>query len=334
MNLSDFDFNLPEELIAQTPLKNRSDSKLLVFDNDITDTNFSNITQFINKNDLLILNDTKVIPARIFAKKTTGGKLEIMIERIVDNNNIIAMIKASKPLKSDDLILFENGVKWQVINKDNSMYHLKSLNDIDVFDFLDNFGHIPLPPYIKREDNKNDKNRYQTVFAKNLGAVAAPTAGLHFNSELLEKFKHQFITLHVGAGTFQPVRSENIKEHKMHYEHYHIPQKTIDAIKKTKENGGRIIAVGTTSMRALESAYALKEIKRENETNIFIYPGFEFKVVDLLITNFHLPKSSLLMLVSAFIGLENMHKIYQHAIKNNYRFFSYGDVMLLKKSLA
>jgi S-adenosylmethionine:tRNA ribosyltransferase-isomerase len=338
MKLSDFDFELPENLIAQQPLENRSDSKLLVPQTkaQFIDDYFKNISKFLKPNDLLILNDTKVIPARLFAKKITGGKLEIMIERVTSNDNIVAMIKASKSLKPDDLIVFEGGVEWQVIAKNDSMYQLKCLSTIDILDFLEKHGHIPLPPYIKREDNKNDKTRYQTVFAKNLGAVAAPTAGLHFDKELLKSLKstninYSFITLHVGAGTFQPVRVDDIENHKMHFERYQIPAETIKQIEQTKKNNGRIIAVGTTVMRALETCYKNDDLILQTDTNIFIKPSFEFNIADCLITNFHLPKSSLLMLVSAFIGLDEMHQTYQHAIEQKYRFFSYGDAMFLEK---
>lgn len=336
MKLNDFDFELPEKLIAQQPLKNRADSKLLVPQKSgFNDSFFKNIADFLKPNDLLVLNDTKVIPARLFAKKATGGKLEIMIERVVSQDNIMAMIKASKSLKAGDLIFFDNGVKWQVLAKKDSMYQLKCLSDVDIFDFLEKFGRMPLPPYIKRKDNQNDKSRYQTVFAKNLGAVAAPTAGLHFDKELLETLakkdiNHSFITLHIGAGTFQPVRIENIQDHIMHHERYQISDETIAKIKQTKKNHGRIIAVGTTVVRALETAFKNTELQLQGDTNIFITPGFQFNIINALITNFHLPKSSLLMLVSAFIGFEEMHQTYQYAITQKYRFFSYGDAMFLE----
>jgi S-adenosylmethionine:tRNA ribosyltransferase-isomerase len=282
------------------------------------------------------MNNTRVIPARLFGHKESGGKVEIMIERLLNDRQVLAMIKASRAPQIDSFITLENGEKAQVVSKENGFYTLDFLTD-SLLDLLDNVGHIPLPPYIERGDEQADLERYQTVFAKEDGAVAAPTAGLHFDDELLSSLKekginHCFVTLHVGAGTFQPVKVDEITDHKMHSEYFEIDQITVDQINQTKKNGGRVIAVGTTAVRSIESAAksgALKATKEE--TDIFIYPGYEFKIVDMLITNFHLPKSSLLMLVSAFIGRERMMEIYQHAIENKYRFFSYGDAMLLER---
>lgn len=336
MLLSDFDFNLPNELIAQHPPKKRTDSNLLVAQSTIIDTKFHKIEDFISPGDLLVMNNTRVIPARLFGHKESGGKVEIMIERLLNDHQVLAMMKTSRAPKIDSFITIENGEKAQVISKKNGFYTLNFITN-SLLDLLDNVGHIPLPPYIERGDEQADLERYQTVFAKHEGAVAAPTAGLHFDDELLLSLKtkgvdHCFVTLHVGAGTFQPVKADKITDHKMHSEYFEIDQITVDKINQTKSNGGRIIAVGTTAVRSVESAAksgTLKAIK--GETDIFIYPGYEFKIVDKLITNFHLPKSSLLMLVSAFIGRERMMEIYQHAIKNKYRFFSYGDAMLLER---
>ncbi|BAS68288.1 tRNA preQ1(34) S-adenosylmethionine ribosyltransferase-isomerase QueA [Bathymodiolus septemdierum thioautotrophic gill symbiont] len=337
MKLSDFDFDLPKALIAQSPPENRTSSRLLIPQLNIIDTIFSNIGDFIKEGDLLVLNNTKVIPARLFGHKESGGKVEIMIERLLSDCQALAMIKASRAPKVGSHIILENQVQATILQKGEGFYTLEFATD-SLLNLLDKVGHIPLPPYIERADNAQDLSRYQTVFAQKEGAVAAPTAGLHFDDALLTSLKNQgvnsaFVTLHVGAGTFQPVKTNEIEDHHMHSEYYELPQQTVDKITKAKANGGRIIAVGTTAVRSLESAArhgALKQ--RQEETDIFIYPGYQFQVVDAMITNFHLPKSSLLMLVSAFIGRERMMEIYQHAIKGKYRFFSYGDAMLLERN--
>ncbi|SFV89181.1 S-adenosylmethionine:tRNA ribosyltransferase-isomerase [hydrothermal vent metagenome] len=336
MKLSNFDFDLPKSLIAQSPPENRTDSRLLVPKSPIIDTFFRNIGDFFHQGDLLVMNNTKVIPARLFGHKESGGKVEIMIERLLNDKQVLSMIKASRAPQIGSKIVLENEETATVLDKENGFYTLKFATD-SLLDLLDNVGHIPLPPYIERADNEQDSSRYQTVFAKTDGAVAAPTAGLHFDDELLSSLKAQgidsaFVTLHVGAGTFQPVKTDNIKDHIMHSEYYEVPQATVDKITQTKANGGRIIAVGTTAVRSLESAARDGKLKETRaETDIFIYPGYEFQIVDTMITNFHLPKSSLLMLVSAFIGRERMLEIYQHAITEKYRFFSYGDAMLLER---
>ena len=336
MKLTDFDFDLPKSLIAQSPPENRTDSRLLVPQSTIIDSFFHNISSYIKPGDLLVMNNTRVIPARLFGRKASGGKVEIMIERLLNDRQVLAMVKASRAPQIDSYITLENGDKTKVISKENGFYTLSFETD-SLLDLLDSVGHIPLPPYIERSDEKADLERYQTVFAKHEGAVAAPTAGLHFDDELLSSLKekgvnHCFVTLHVGAGTFQPVKADKITDHKMHSEYFEICQTTVDQIKQTKENGGRIIAVGTTAVRSIESAAKSGLlVATKEETDIFIYPGYEFKIVDMLITNFHLPKSSLLMLVSAFIGRDKMMDIYQHAIENKYRFFSYGDAMLLER---
>ena len=337
MRLSDFEFDLPKSLIAQQPPTRRDSSRLLVAQSKIIDTFFSQIDNFIQSGDLLVMNNTRVIPARLLANKTTGGKVEIMIERLLSKSQALAMIRSSRAPKIGSYMVLENGVNTRILDKKNNFYTLE-FTDQSLFDLLDNVGHIPLPPYIKRADSKIDLERYQTVYAKPRGSVAAPTAGLHFDKALLMSLEqkgtqHCFVTLHIGSGTFQPVKVENITQHKMHSEYFEISQSTVDKINQTKMNGGRIIAVGTTAVRVLESSIKNGVLSAQNgETDIFIYPNYEFKVVDKMITNFHLPKSSLLMLVSAFIGHKRMLEIYQHAIEKHYRFFSYGDAMLLERA--
>ena len=336
MKLSDFDFELPESLIAQHPSHKRTDSRLLVRGHEIVDSHFADLGLFLKPKDLLILNDTRVIPARLFGNKESGGKVEVLIERLINEREARAMIKSSRSPQLGSYILLENDSRFQVTAKNDGMYNINCKTG-SVLETLNEIGHMPLPPYIDRDDSKEDAKRYQTVYAKNDGAVAAPTAGLHFDDELLSNLKrqginHAFVTLHVGAGTFQPVKVDHITAHKMHSEQYEIDPKTVDKIKHTKASGGRIVAVGTTAVRTLESASTGGELKsQKGDTDIFIYPGFNFQLVDAMITNFHLPKSSLLMLVSAFIGFEEMHQTYQHAINKEYRFFSYGDAMLLER---
>ena len=343
MKISDFDFELPQAAIAQTPTSKRSRSKLLEMDSQgrIEDSFFYEIINKVHSGDVLILNNTKVIPARLHGSKAeTGGKVELLLERIVDQNTVLAQIKASNALKNNQIIKLAEGYKMQVVNKNEDLYLLKTLNfDQDVTKTLDKIGQTPLPPYITESDKKTDKNRYQTVYAKEQGAVAAPTAGLHFDEELLEQIKTKgvtiaFITLHVGAGTFKPVATDSITEHKMHDEYIEISAETARIINKAKQEGRRIIATGTTSLRAIE-AVAKKNngqlTEHKGMTNLFIYPGFKFNIIDVLITNFHLPKSTLLLLVSAFTQKEAILQAYKHALDNQYRFFSYGDAMLLHK---
>lgn len=346
MNINDFNFYLPPELIAQYPLSERALSRLLCLDKkngSIQHKSFKDLPDLLLPNDLLIFNDTKVIPARMYGKKSTGGKIEILIEKIIDTKTAWAKIKSSKKVENGANLLFENAIKIEVIEKPHELYKVYLHHEKSFLEVLTKYGHIPLPPYIKRIDNLSDKERYQTVFAKYEGAVAAPTASLHFDNELIAKIKAKnnieiaFVTLHVGAGTFAPVRTENILEHKMHSEYMEITAETCEKIIQTKQNGGRIIAVGTTSVRSLETAanLALKDNNNSfikpfsGETDIFIYPGYKFLCVDAMITNFHLPKSTLLMLVSAFAGREKILHAYQEAIKIKYRFFSYGDAMLI-----
>jgi len=338
MKLSDFDFDLPNALIAQYPSEKRTDSRLLVVQDDFINATFSQLGEFLKPKDLLILNDTKVIPARLFGRKESGGKVEILVERLINDFEALVMIKASRAPKIGSYIVLENDKQVKVLDKASGLYKL-SFGSNSILTLLNEIGHVPLPPYIERIDGKEDLVRYQTVYAKNDGAVAAPTAGLHFDEVLLSKLNsdgidHAFVTLHVGAGTFQPVKVEDIKDHQMHSEYFEVCQETVDKIVTTKANGGRIVAVGTTAVRTLESiALQGKLSSTKGDTDIFIYPGFEFRLVDAMITNFHLPKSSLLMLVSAFIGIEKMFQIYQYAIEEKYRFFSYGDAMLLEKTL-
>lgn len=339
MNIDDFNYNLPENLIAQSPLKERRDSRLLIINptkQTLQDSFFKQFTSHISSNDLVIFNDTKVIKARLFGKKLTGGKVELLIERILDNTNATALIKTSKTIKSGMEVMIDKGVYLKIISRKNNLFHIR-LNKGSFEKLLKSYGHIPLPPYIQREDEEQDMIRYQTIYAKNEGAVAAPTAGLHFSQSDFKELNKKnittaFLTLHVGSGTFQPVKVSDINDHIMHEEVYYLDANIIDAIAKTKAKGGRIIAIGTTVLRALESAFAEEVIKKDyNVTKIFIKPGFKFKVVDALFTNFHLPKSTLLMLISAFAGSKFTKKAYNHAIEKKYRFFSYGDAMFIEQ---
>lgn len=337
MQLSDFNYDLPPELIAQHPLANRSDSRLLeVAADGLRDRAFIDISEITKPGDLFIFNDTKVIPARLYGQKDTGGQVELLIERITGENRAWVQIRASKPPKVGSQIRIQNKsgehMVVDVIQRQDRFYEI-ALNQ-NVLDMLDRFGELPLPHYITHQAGQDDAERYQTVLASNPGAVAAPTAGLHFDDLILGRLanngvKRATITLHVGAGTFTPVHSEDLSQHQMHYEWYSIPEKTIEAIQETKRSGGRVIAVGTTSLRTLES-YALNQ-QLTGDTNLFITPGFQFQIVDALVTNFHLPKSTLLMLVSAFSGMEAIRAAYQHAIAERYRFFSYGDAMFLNR---
>jgi len=342
--LSHYDFDLPKELIAQHPTTNRSDSKLLdARTTKPVDRVFKQLPELLKSGDLLIFNDTQVIKARLFGEKISGGRLELLIERVLPKSNedssylVAAHMRVSKKPRNGDTLLMEGGFKAKLIgrwpNEDGPLYLLSF--EQEPFTLMQKFGHVPLPPYVEHVDDLDDQQRYQSIFAKHPGAVAAPTASLHFDTELIESLQIKGInnarlTLHIGAGTFQPVKTEKISEHIMHSEWYSIPDDTINAINKCKQNGGRVIAVGTTSVRSLES-WAVSNIP-SGETNIFIRPGFKFKVVDLMITNFHLPKSTLLMLVSAFTSHSHVFDLYAHAIEKKYRFFSYGDAMLLERS--
>ena len=339
MKKSDFNYDLPDALIAQKPLPTRVASRLLCLDKDtakLADRQFSNFIDLIHPNDLLVFNDTKVIPARLFGKKATGGKIEILIERLVDDYHAIAHVRASKAPKAGTLLTLDKGYQCYVEGREDDLFQLVFV-DVPISLVLDDIGHIPLPPYITRADDEADLTRYQTVFAKAAGAVAAPTAGLHFDEATMANLQARgiattFVTLHVGSGTFLPVRVENLSEHLMHKEYYEVSTATVEAVRLARERGGRVIAIGTTAVRALESASCSGELQAGcGDTALFITPGYVFKSVDAMLTNFHLPESTLLMLVSAFAGYDAVMNAYQHAIKQAYRFFSYGDAMFLSR---
>ena len=341
MLIEEFDFDLPQHLIAQTPLQKRDSSRLLILNKNtksFSDKKFTDFVDLLNTNDLLIFNDTRVIKARLFGKKITGGKVEIMIERILDNHHALAHLKTSKKIFDGTIFEINEDVSVKVVRKENDLFYIEFNSNLSSYDILEKYGHIPLPPYIERSADKSDENRYQTIYAKESGAVAAPTAGLHFTNEIFKalndkKIKYTFLTLHVGAGTFQPVRENDLDRHQMHSESFNVPDKTIQMIDDAKSKNGRIIAIGTTVLRALESKFSEETIQSGfKETSIFIKPGYTFKIVDALLTNFHLPKSTLFILVSAFSGSDTMKKLYQHAIKNEYRFFSYGDATFIERS--
>jgi S-adenosylmethionine:tRNA ribosyltransferase-isomerase len=336
MKTEDFYFDLPQELIAQYPLPNRSDSRLLSYNrqqNSYEHFQFHQLPNLLEAGDLLVMNNSKVIPARFYGKKESGGRVEFLLERIQDDNHFLAHIKASKSPKPGSIIYLNRNWMVRVESKIDDLYHCCALGDLEIM--LQEIGHIPLPPYITREDETLDTSRYQTVYALHQGSVAAPTAGLHFDEFILDALKNKgielaYLTLHVGAGTFRPVRCEQIKDHKMHSEYFTIDNALCESVAKAKAAGKKIIAVGTTALRSLESA-ALEGSLRpcKKETNIFIYPGYQFQICNGLITNFHLPESTLLMLVSAFIGHKEAMALYQEAISQKYRFFSYGDASLL-----
>lgn len=337
MKLTDFDYPLPKELIATTPLENRSQSRLLIVKNPVEDCLFDQIINYINPEDLLVMNNTRVVKARMFGCKTSGGKVEILLERIYDQYNFVGHIKTSKAVKLGMEVILPNQLLVTVVKRlEGGLFQFTTNEPVDLYSYLEKYGNLPLPPYMGRQAEQIDEKRYQTVYAKYNGSVAAPTAGLHFTSELLAEIqakgtKLAHITLHIGSGTFKPVNVENIAEHKMHSETYNVTQESIDLIKSAKANGGKIICVGTTSLRTLETIASRGLYAQSGETDIFITPGFKFKLADKLITNFHLPKSTLLMLVTAFAGKLEIDAAYQHAINNKYRFFSYGDAMLLKR---
>ncbi len=334
--LSDYDYNLPKELIAKYPVEPRDQCKLMVLDRykkTIKHKIFKDIKNYLEEGDLLVLNDTKVIPARLIGKKETGAKIEVFLLNPLEKENIWSvLIRNLKRLKVGNKIIFGKDFYAKLIEKDKDGKAVIEFFTENLKEKINKYGQIPLPPYIEREPEEKDKNLYQTVFAKKEGAVAAPTAGLHFTKELLQELEEKgvktaYITLHVGIGTFKPITTEDITKHKMHEEFYQIPKTTIDLIKETKEKGRNIVAVGTTVVRTLETF--ARNNKAEGFSNLFIYPPFEFKLVDKLITNFHLPKSSLLLLVSAFADREFILKAYKEAVKKRYRFFSYGDAMLI-----
>ena len=360
MKVSDFHFDLPNELIARFPATERTSSRLLYLEADsgedarLQHLKFKDLLDKVSPGDLMVFNNTRVIPARIFGQKETGGKVEILVERILGEQEVLAHVKASKSPKPGTLLLFKgiaststgSELKAHVVGREGDLFRLQFESQTPILEWLDKIGHMPLPPYIDREDESLDTDRYQTVYAESAGAVAAPTAGLHFDQEFLQQLEAKgvetaFVTLHVGAGTFQSIRVENIEQHEMHSEWLQVPQSVVDQVNTTKARGGRVIAVGTTSVRCLETAASEKVSEDgenlssydlstyEGETDIFIYPGYEFKVVDAMLTNFHLPGSTLIMLVSAFAGKNNILNAYREAINEQYRFFSYGDAMFI-----
>ena len=345
MLVSDFQFDLPDELIARYPMPERSASRLLMLDGNTGDTKqgqFRDILDLLQPGDLLVFNNTRVIPARMFGQKASGGKLEILVERILDDHSVLAHVRASKAPKAGTQILLDKGYSAEMVARHDALFELHFAGDLPVLDILNQIGHMPLPPYIDRPDENSDKERYQTVYNERPGAVAAPTAGLHFDEPLLAALREKgvdfaYVTLHVGAGTFQPVRVERLEDHQMHSEYAEVSADVIAKINATRERGGRVVAVGTTSVRSLETAAqaSLKAGKPLSpffgDTSIFIYPGYQYQLVDALITNFHLPGSTLIMLVSAFAGYENVMRAYQEAVTSGYRFFSYGDAMFITR---
>ncbi|GLX79692.1 S-adenosylmethionine:tRNA ribosyltransferase-isomerase [Thalassotalea insulae] len=345
MRVADFAFDLPEELIARYPKENRTASRLMTLDGNsgtLGNGHFTDILAQINAGDLLIFNNTRVIPARMFGQKASGGKIEVLVERLLDDKRFLAHIRASKAPKAGSELILEGKIKATMIARHDALFELEIDAEQNILTVLEEIGHMPLPPYIDRPDEDSDKERYQTVYNEKPGAVAAPTAGLHFDDALLAKIKAKganlaFVTLHVGAGTFQPVRVENINDHIMHAEYVEVPESVVEQIQQTKASGGRVIAVGTTSVRSIESAAQAAKAKGQElqafygDTDIFITPGYQFQIIDALVTNFHLSESTLLMLVSAFAGYDNIMAAYQHAVAEKYRFFSYGDAMFLTR---
>jgi S-adenosylmethionine:tRNA ribosyltransferase-isomerase len=341
--LDDFDYPLPPELIAQAPLPERSASRLLHLQGTaLADRRFADLPQLLAPGDLLVMNDTRVIHARLFGAKESGGQVEVLVERPLAGTEVLAQVRASKTPRPGSRLRLEGAFDVEVLGREGEFYRLRFPED--PLPLLERHGRLPLPPYIERAAGDPDESRYQTVFARAQGSVAAPTAGLHFDEALLAALADRGIgtarlTLHVGAGTFQPVRVQNLAEHRMHRERYYLPAETVAAIAACRARGGRVVAVGTTTLRTLESAALLDRLSGElraggGETDIFITPGFRFRVADLLVTNFHLPKSTLLMLVSAFAGFEPIRAAYRHAIAQRYRFFSYGDAMLLHRQAS
>ena len=336
MEIKDFQFSVPKHLIAQNPLEERDTSRLLhVQDTRLKDHQFTDLKNLLRENDLLILNNTRVVKARLLGRKKSGGRVEILFERSIDESTFIGQIKFSGKLRPGSELIVGNNEDLEVLERQGHFFLLRS--DKPIMEILDNSGSVPLPPYIKRDSMPVDEKRYQTIFASESGAVAAPTAGLHFTDSLLEEISSNgidigYLTLHVGAGTFMPLREEQLETKKLHKEQFMIDRILCKKIDKAKSNQGRIIAVGTTVVRALESIAQQGRIEAfQGETDIFITPGFEFKVIDAMVTNFHLPESSLIMLVSAFAGTQTILKSYQHAINSDYRFYSYGDAMFLEK---
>jgi len=340
MRKSDFHYSLPRDLIAQYPASPRTASRLLALDGaggGLRDLRFTDLPALLRAGDLLVFNDTRVIPARLFGHKDSGGRIEVLVERILDTHRVLAQLRASKPPKPGQKLTLEGNVTMTVQQREGEFYVLAFEMDTPVTEILERIGHVPLPPYIERADNASDSERYQTVYAHHPGAVAAPTAGLHFDEAMIARLQGMgaesaFVTLHVGAGTFQPIRVDDIREHRMHAEHLSVSQAACDKINTAKREGRRVVAVGTTVVRALETAArGGSMMPYEGETDIFIYPGYRFQIVDALLTNFHLPESTLLMLVCAFGGAEHVLSAYRHAVAQKYRFYSYGDAMFITR---
>jgi S-adenosylmethionine:tRNA ribosyltransferase-isomerase len=333
MFLSDFDYELPPDLIAQYPPARRRDSRLLVVGKSLEDRQFKDLPALLHDGDLLVFNDTRVIRARLHGRKQTGGQVEVLVERVLPASEILAQVRASKTPKPGMILELAGGCDATVIGREDDMFRLRL--SVPVLEFLQQHGDVPLPPYLNRDSESADNERYQTVYAREPGAVAAPTAGLHFDERMLEEttrmgVQHEYVTLHVGAGTFQPLREEQIEANRLHAERVQVSAEVCDAVRATRASGGRVIAVGTTSVRALETASASGDLQPfDGETDLFVVPGFAFQCVDAMLTNFHLPRSSLMMLVAAFAGRERILDAYRHAVENQYRFFSYGDAMLI-----
>lgn len=341
MRVADFSFELPESLIARHPLAQRRASRLLVLEGAtgaLAHRQFSDLLEYLRPGDLMVFNDTRVIPARLFGRKASGGKLEVLVERVLDEHRVLAHVRSSKSPKPGSRILLEGGGEAEMLARHDALFELAF--DEPVLPLLDRIGHMPLPPYIDRPDEAADRERYQTVYARKAGAVAAPTAGLHFDEPLLQAIREKgvesaFVTLHVGAGTFQPVRVDRLDAHQMHTEWLQVGQEVVDAVTACRQRGGRVVAVGTTSVRSLESAARDGQLKPfVGDTDIFLYPGKPFHVVDALVTNFHLPESTLIMLVSAFAGYPETMAAYRAAVEQRYRFFSYGDAMFITRNPA
>ncbi|HMW51328.1 MAG TPA: tRNA preQ1(34) S-adenosylmethionine ribosyltransferase-isomerase QueA [Rhodocyclaceae bacterium] len=340
LTLNDFDYPLPPELIAQAPLPRRTDSRLLHVAEPLADLHFADLPALLRPDDLLVFNDTRVLHARLFGVKDSGGRVEVMIERPLDEHEALAQIRASKSPKAGTRLRLEDALDVDVLGRAGDFFHLRFPPHAPLVTLLERHGRLPLPPYIERAAGEADESRYQTVYARHPGSVAAPTAGLHFDDALLAQLAAQgvrsaTVTLNVGAGTYQPVRVQDLTQHRMHTEAYHVPDATVAAIDTARATGGRVICVGTTSLRALESAARDGSLRAgQAESDLFILPGYQFRVADALITNFHLPKSTLLMLVSAFAGMDTLRSAYAHAVAQRYRFFSYGDAMFLTRKPA
>ncbi len=341
MRRADFTFDLPPELIAQRPLAEPSASRLLCLDaasGAIDDATFTELPGRLRAGDLLVFNDTRVIPARIHGRKASGGRVELLVERLLGGGRLLALVRCSKAPRTGGVLQLDGGVRATVTGRRDDLFELELEEGVDALAWLERDGHVPLPPYIARADDATDLERYQTVFAARPGAVAAPTAGLHFDAALLARLHDAGlatarVTLHVGAGTFQPVRAERLADHRMHAEWLEVPQATCDAVASTRARGGRVVAVGTTTVRSLETAARDGTLRPfTGETSLFITPGYRFRVVDLMVTNFHLPESTLLMLVCAFAGTGHVLAAYRHAVAARYRFFSYGDAMLVSRA--